>query len=339
MSHDAVAVAVAPPEPPGTGEEPSLSRRQALLRRFPESGALIIFLVVLSVVFASQSPYFMQWQNWLNILQAAAIAGIVAAPGAVLIISGNFDLSVGAGIAFCSVVFADVLQYHGLAAACGVSFACGLAIGLVNGFVVTVLGVNSLIATLGSLGVLQGLAEVITQGNEISINNFAGLGSGRPFWSIPIPVLILIGVIVVFAGVLRYTVFGRSIYAIGANRSAARLAGIRIRRNVMIAFVLSGLAVWGAAVVLSSQITAGSPTDALPLNLTVITAIILGGTALEGGKGGMLGVGLGVVILFAVQNGLDLANINTFWQTVVTGVLLILAVALDRLRVRLSLQG
>jgi ribose transport system permease protein len=336
MSQEAVAVAVAPPEP--TREGQPLSRRRKLLRKFPETGALIIFLIVLSVIFASLSPYFMEWQNWLNILQACAIAGIVAAPGTVLIISGNFDLSVGAGVAFCSVVFADVLQYHGLAAACGISFACGLAIGLFNGFVVTVLGVNSLIATLGSLGILAGLAEVITQGNEISVNNFTTLGSGRPFWSIPIPVLILIGVLIVFAAVLRYTVFGRAIYAIGANRSAARLAGIRLRRNVIIAFVLSGLAVWGAAVILSSQITAGSPTDALPLNLIVITAIVLGGTALEGGKGSMLGVALGVLIIYVVQNGLDLANINTFWQTVVTGVLLIVAVALDRLRARLSVR-
>jgi ribose transport system permease protein len=336
MSQDAVAVAVAPPEP--TGEDKPVSRRRALLRMFPESGALIIFLVVLSAVFTSQSPYFFQWQNWLNILQACAIAGIVAAPGAVLIISGNFDLSVGAGIAFCSVVFADELEYHGLVAALIVSFLCGLAIGIFNGVVVTVLGVNSLIATLGSLGVLQGLAEVITQGNEISVNNFTSLGSGRPFWSIPVPVLILVAVLVVFAGLLRYTVFGRSIYAIGANRSAARLAGIRFRRNVIIAFILSGIAVWGAAVILSSQITAGSPTDALPLNLTVITAIVLGGTALEGGKGSMLGVGLGVVILYVVQNGLDLANINTFWQTVVTGILLIVAVALDRVRARFSVR-
>jgi ribose transport system permease protein len=335
-SQEAVAVAVAPPEP--TSEEQPLPRWRQLLRKFPESGALIIFLVVLSAVFTTQSPYFLEWQNWLNILQAAAIAGIVAAPGAVLIISGNFDLSVGAGMAFCSVVFADELEYHGLVAALVVSFACGLAIGIFNGFVVTVLGVNSLIATLGSLGVLSGLAEVITGGNEISVNNFTGLGSGRPFWSIPVPVLILVGVLVVFAGLLRYTVFGRSIYAIGANRSAARLAGIRIRRNVMIAFVLSGLAVWGAAVILSSQITAGSPTDSLSLNLTVITAIVLGGTALEGGKGNMLGVAIGVVILFVVQNGLDLANVNTFWQTVVTGILLIVAVTLDRLRARLSVR-
>lgn len=323
-----------------TGETAEQARNSARIssafRRLPESAALAIVLIVLCIILSTTSPYFLQWSNWVNILEASAVTGIVAAPGTLLLISGNFDLSVGAGAAFCGVIFAKLLITHGLTIAILAGIGCGLGIGAVNGFIVVVLGVNSLIATLGTLGILQGLADVMTQGNDVPVNGFTGLGSARPLLQIPVPVLILVVVLVLFAVVLRFTVFGRGVYAIGANRGAARLAGIHVGRTVFIGFVLSGLAVALSALILTSQISAGSPSEESTLNLTVVTAIVLGGTALQGGKGTILGMTLGVLILGVVSNGLTLAGVNSFWQSLIQGVLLIAAVALDRLRVKLG---
>ena len=332
------------PQAPERADQPRSGTRTTGLgtvmgRQFPESGALIAFVVILGAIFTALSPYFLQWQNFLDILTAMAIVGIVAAPGTYLIISGNFDLSVGSGVAFCSVVFAVVAQHHGLAAGILVSLGCGLLIGLVNGFVVTILGVNSLITTLGTLGVLGGLAEVLAKGNNIAVNNFTTLGSGRPFLRIPIPVLFLIGILLIFGLGLRYTVFGRAVYAIGSNQIAARLVGIPTRATVFSAFVLSGFCVWLGAIILTSQTVAGSPTAESTLELTVITAIVIGGTALEGGKGSMVGTAIGILLLGVISNGLTLLNVNTFWQDVTQGALLIAAVAFDRLRLKLSGRG
>jgi ribose transport system permease protein len=313
-------------------------------RSVPELTALVAFFVAEIVFFSLKSPYFWHplsasgWDNWLNILTAVAVAGIIAAPATLLLVAGQFDLSVGSGSALTGVLMAYFVAGHGLSIAVGVLLVllAGLGIGLINGFFVTVVGVNALITTLGMLAVLRGLGKVVSGGQTLILGNFGGLGTSRPFWNIPTPVLILVGIFVVFWYLMRYTVFGRSMYAIGANPVAARLTGIRSKRLIFAGFILSGLCTALAGLILTSQLGAASPVASLGLELSVVTAVILGGASLAGGRGTILGTILGLLIIGVLNNGLILLNVDPFWQEVAQGTLLIAAVSFDQLRIRLT---
>lgn len=305
-------------------------------RRLPETAALAAVLVVLAIFFSTQSQYYLTPNNLINILVNAAVIGIIAAPGTLLLVAGQFDLSVGSGAAFIGVVMAWGAAQYGIPTAVLLALAAGLIIGMVNGFAVTVLGINALITTLATLAILRGLGQVIAGGQTLLMPGFSDLGSARPFLDIPVPVLILVAVIVVMALVMKFTVFGRSMYAIGANPIAARLAGIRTKSMIFGGFLLSGLAVSIGGLILVSQLGAASPNAAMGLELSVVTAVILGGASLAGGRGTIVGTVLGVLILGTLNNGLTLMNINSFWQDVARGVLLLAAVGFDQLRLRLT---
>jgi ribose transport system permease protein len=297
---------------------------------------LVVLLVGESVYFASKSPYFFTWNNWLNILTAAAITGIIAAPGTMLLIAGQFDLSVGSGVAFCGMILAVVSNNHGLTVGVLAAVLAGLGLGALNGLLVTVIGVNALITTLGTLAVFRGLTEVVSGGQTQSVNGFSTLGSARPFLTIPLPVIIFAAVVVIFWFILRYTTYGRSMYAIGSNPVAARLVGIRSKLFIFIAFILSGACVALGGLINASQLGSGSPITAQGLELSVITAIVLGGTSLTGGRGTVLGTIVGLLVISAMNNGLVLINVDPFYQDVARGALLILAVSFDRLSSRVS---
>ena len=313
-------------------------------RSIPELAALVTFFVVEVVFFSLKSPYFWHplsangWDNWLNILTAVAVAGIIAAPATLLLVAGQFDLSVGSGTAFTGVMMAYMVAGHGFSTGLAVVLvlAAGLGIGVINGFFVTVVGVNALITTLGMLAVLRGLGKVVAGGQTLILENFSGLGTSRPFWNIPTPVLILAGIFLVFWLMMRYTIFGRSMYAIGANPIAARLTGIRSKRLIFVAFLLSGLCTALGGLILTSQLGAASPVASLGLELSVVTAVILGGASLAGGRGTILGTILGLLIIGVLNNGLILLNVDPFYQEVAQGTLLIAAVSFDQLRIRLT---
>lgn len=303
-------------------------------RRLPETAALAVVLVALAIFFATQSPFYLTPNNLLNILVNAAVIGIIAAPGTLLLVAGQFDLSVGSGAAFIGVVMAWSASQWGIPTAVLLSIAAGLLIGMVNGFAVTVLGINALITTLATLAILRGLGQVLAGGQTLLLSGFGDLGNARPFLDIPVPVLILVAVVILMALIMRFTVFGRSMYAIGANPVAARLAGIRTQSMIFGGFLLSGLAVALGGLILVSQLGAASPNAASGLELSVVTAVILGGASLAGGRGTIVGTVLGVLILGTLNNGLTLMNIDSFWQDVARGVLLLAAVGFDQLRLR-----
>jgi ribose transport system permease protein len=304
-------------------------------RQIPELGALVLILIAVSAFFAIKSPVFLNWDNWLNILTAVAVTGIIAAPATLLLISGQFDLSVGSGAAFCGVVLATTAP-HGLVTAVILTVLAGLALGVLNGFFVTVVGVSSLITTLGTLAAFRGLTQILSHGQTVSLNEFSGLGTARPMFNIPVPVIVFVGVIALFWFMMRYTVYGRTMYAIGSNQLAARLSGLGLKRAVFIGFVLSGLCVTLAGMILTSQLSAASPLAATGLELSVVTAVVLGGASLSGGRGSVLGTTLGLLIIGVLNNGLVLLSVGTFWQDVARGTLLILAVSADQLRRRLA---
>jgi ribose transport system permease protein len=312
------------------------ARDRSLLARMPDTAPLAVLLVAMIVFFSLRSEFFLNYDNFLNILTAMAIAGIIAAPATLLLVAGQFDLSVGSALTFCGVTMAYVTQREGLFLGIVCAVLAGVAIGSINGFLVTVVGVNPLITTLGTLAAFVGLARVLAEGQTLPVGDFSGLGTSRPFLDIPLPVLIFAVVMIAFFLVMRYTVFGRSMYAIGANPVAARLAGIRTGRLIFFAFLLSGVCVALAALINVSQLSAASTNAGNGLELSVITAVVLGGASLAGGRGAIVGTLFGLLVIAVLNNGLTLLNVNSFWQDVARGTLLILAVSFDQLRLRFS---
>jgi len=327
----------AQPSTPEAPAEAEPERRRNWATRVPEEAALIVVLLGLIVFFTIRSEFFLTQDNITNILSAVAILGILSCPATMLLISGQFDLSVASGVAFTSVLLGYGLsQGDSVTAMVALALIAGIAVGVANGFLVTVIGINSIITTLGTLAALRGLAQLRTDGRSIGFTGFTELGLGRPVFSIPWSVFIFAAVVLVSMFTMRFTTFGRSLYAIGANPVAARLAGIRVRRVIFLAFLLSGLAIAVCGMILASETGQASGNAALGLELSVVTAVILGGASLAGGRGTILGTVLGVLILGVINNGLTLLSVSTFWQDVVRGTLLILAVSFDQIRLRLT---
>lgn len=334
MTTDAAAKtpAIPPTDRPSVGTGTIATGRRG--RSVPELAALVVVLGALIVYFSIASEHFLSANNLLNILTAIAVTGILAAPGTILLIGGQVDLSVGAAAALCGVVLGTAIPTLGLPMAIVLALLTGAAVGLINGTLVTVVGVNSLIVTLGGLAAFRGAAFLIADGQTVLVNGFGYLGSGRPFLNIPMPVLLLLAVGLIVFVTLRYSVFGRHVYAIGANPVAARLVGIRSRTVLFLAFVASGVGTAIAGLILTSQLGAAVPNAATGLELTVVTAIVLGGASLSGGRGSLVGTLIGLMIIGVLNNGLTLMNVSSYWQQVASGVLLIAAVSFDRLRER-----
>ena len=207
----------------------------------------------------------------------------------------------------------------------------GLSAGLINGLLITKGHLEPVIATLGTLAVYRGAAFIMTNGAPIGIMSdvFNKIGSGRVM-GIPVPVIILVVVVVAFQIMLTMTQFGRNIYSIGGNSLAARMSGINVNRYKLAIYGLSGLVAGLAGIILTARSNAGQPNSGTGLELEAITAAVLGGTAMSGGKGTVLGTMLGVLILGVLNNGMILLNINQFYQFVAKGALLIIAVLIQR---------
>jgi ribose transport system permease protein len=307
-----------------------------MLSRLPESAALIVFLIAESIYFALRSQYFMSWDNWLNIFTAVAVIGVVAAPGTMLMTAGQIDLSVGSVTAFTSVIIAYFSVHHGLGLSLTIAVLAAIGVGVINGFLVTVLEVNALITTLGTLAAFRGLSNVVANGQTVPVENFSWIGTDRPFANIPVPVILLLLVMAFVWALMRYTVYGRSMYAIGSNPSAARLVGVLSKRFIFFGFILSAAACALSGIILTSQLGVGSGLFGIGMELSVVTAIVLGGASLNGGRGSIVGTLVGLVIIGILNNGLTLTGVNPFWQDVARGTLLIAAVSFDRLRARLT---
>jgi ribose transport system permease protein len=307
-----------------------------MLSRLPESAALIVFLIAESIYFALRSQYFLSWDNWLNIFTAVAVIGVVAAPGTMLMTAGQIDLSVGSVTAFTSVIIAYFTVHHGLGLSLTIAVLAAIGVGVINGFLVTVLEVNALITTLGTLAAFRGLSNVVANGQTVPVNNFSWIGTDRPFFNIPVPVILLLLVMAFVWALMRYTVYGRSMYAIGSNPSAARLVGVLSKRFIFFGFILSAAACALSGIILTSQLGVGSGLFGIGMELSVVTAIVLGGASLNGGRGSIVGTLVGLIIIGILNNGLTLTGVNPFWQDVARGTLLIAAVSFDRLRARLT---
>lgn len=306
-------------------------------RSIPASAPLMAFFVGLFIYFSVASEYFFDIENFRNIAVALAVTGIVCIPGTLLMIAGQVDLSVGSAAAVSGMIMANMVNKHSIAVGLAVALVFGLTLGIINGFLVTVVGVNSLITTLGGLATLYGIALLIGNGQTVMMRNFEWLGTAQP-WGVPLPVVIFTVLAIMGAISLRKSTYGRSLYAIGSNPNAARVVGIRSNRLLFITFVLSSVGAALAGAVLCSQLSAADPNAARGLELEVITAIVLGGASLAGGRGSMFGTILGLCTIGILNNGLILLDVPTFWQRVAQGLMLIIAVSFDSLRQKLNNQ-
>lgn len=294
-------------------------------------------LVLLFILGALLSPSFMQPNNLLSVGQQIAQIGIMAVGATFVIVNGEIDLSVGSTYALAAIS-------TGMAIAAGVAWplailiglGVGVAAGLFNGLAIVLLGVPSFIVTLGTLSVFRGVALLISDGAPISLSStdpgvaeFNLLGQGRLFGIIPMQLLIFAAIAIIGVVLLSRSRFGFNTYAVGGNQEAARLVGIKVKRVKVGAFVLSGLTAAIAGVLGLSFLSYVQGVTGSGLELTVISAVIIGGAALFGGSGTMWGTVIGVAFIGLLQNILNINGISSFWQTVVTGLVIIAAVAAD----------
>jgi L-arabinose transport system permease protein len=303
---------------------------RTILKRLLPLLALAVLVGLLSLLV----PDFLGLRNLRGLLLSVTLVGTIAATMMLVLAMREVDLSVGSIVALSGVLAAVGMSATG-SIALGVlaGLAGGAVVGFVNGVLVAGFKVNSLIVTLAMMEVVRGLAFLASGGESVAIplQDFYVLGSGGMF-GLSWPIWSMIISFSIFGLILKATVFGRNILAIGGNPEAARLAGVPITRVRIIVFTLQGLVAGLAGIILAARITSGQPNTSIGLELAVISACVLGGVSLSGGLATIGGVIIGVFIMGAAQNALNLLNVPTFYQYVVRGGILLLAVVADRLR-------
>ncbi|MFJ1856872.1 substrate-binding domain-containing protein [Streptomyces anulatus] len=312
----------------GTGGGVSVIRRVLL-----DNGALSA-LVVLVVAMSLLSGDFLTTQNLLNVGVQAAVTAILAFGVTFVIVSAGIDLSVGSVAALSATVLAWSATSAGVPVVLAVVLAVltGIACGFVNGALVSYGKLPPFIATLAMLSIARGLSLVISQGSPIAFpESVSVLGDTLGGW-LPVPVLVMIAMGLITALILGRTFIGRSMYAIGGNEEAARLSGLRVKRQKIVIYALSGLFAAVAGIVLASRLVSAQPQAAQGYELDAIAAVVIGGASLAGGVGKASGTLIGALILAVLRNGLNLLSVSAFWQQVVIGVVIALAVLLDTLR-------
>jgi ribose transport system permease protein len=333
--------AATPARAPG-GARKSLRRTSNLVG--VQNLSLIIALIVLCAAIGSRNSNFFLISNVQTIGTTVAIVGILSVVQTVVMLLGGLDISVGSAAGLSSVATAMVFT-SATSAALGilVGLAVGLAVGLLNGLVIVYGRVNAVIATLATYAGLRGLANLISNGRAQGYtggdSTFIFLARGSAL-GIPILVWVFILTAVAVHLMLHYTDVGRNIYAMGGNPTAARLAGININRYIVGSYILAGFVAAVAGVLLTARTGSGQPTSGSQgLELQSITAAALGGVALQGGRGGISGTVLAVILLGVLQNGLTILSVNSFWQDIAQGVLLIIAIVIQQRRRGLRAYG
>lgn len=304
---------------------------KTLLRQREISVLLMLLAVAIYLAFATD--YFLSQRNLMNVGRQASVVAIVALGQALVIIARGIDLSVGSVIGLSAVCSALVMQATGSdALALTAGLAAGLGAGLLNGAMVTRLHINPFIATLGMLSVARGIALLLTGGIPVPYSGWAEwLGAGR-ISGIPVSVVMMFALVVIVHIAASRSVTGREVYAVGDNPKAARLAGIDIARTRMIVFAFSGLLAGLGGIILAGNLASADPNLGMGYELDVIAAVILGGTALSGGRGSIIGVLIGAMLMALLNNAFVLLSISAYWQVVTKGLIIILAVGIDGLR-------
>ena len=292
----------------------------------------VLILLVICVFATILSPSFLSVTNLFNVFKQITVAGIVGCGMTFVILTGGIDLSVGSILGLSGVLASGVLASTGnTAAAVAVSLTVGIACGAVNGFFFFFCGIPPFISTLGMMTLLRGVILVYTKGSPIPIKSdaykFFGKGS---IAGIPVPVIILIIVFLLAHYILTQTSYGRSVYAVGGNREAARLSGIRVKTSEFLVYTLNGLMCGMAGLILTARLGSAQSTSGTGIEMDAIAAVILGGTSLSGGVGFVLPTVVGAMIMGIIDNILTLMNVNPHATNIVKGAVILIAVLVDK---------
>jgi len=302
----------------------------------PKLGILMgLFLMCAALSYLS--PAFLTTSNFINVLRQVSTNANLAFGMTLAILIGGIDLSVGPVLAISGTLAAGLIALSGLPVWLAVllGLGCGTFIGFCNGFIISRTGIAPFIVTLATMQIARGMAYVYTGGNPVScyVDRFNAIGGGH-IGLLPLPVLYTAGVFLVMCFLLYRTKFGRYVYALGGNRNAAVYSGINIDRVQVLVYSIIGFLSAVSGIVLCSRMYSGQPTIGNGFELDAIAAVVLGGTSFSGGTGTLGGTLLGVFVIGILNNGLNLLNINSFWQLVVKGVVILLAVYVDILKKR-----
>ncbi|MEG6513805.1 ribose ABC transporter permease [Desulforamulus ruminis] len=299
----------------------------------------LIFIIICGVA-GLLSEVFFTVNNMLNVARQVSITAIVAAGMTLVILIAGIDLSVGSVLAFTGAIIAGMLSAK---VALPVAILCALLVGLlfgfVNGFFVTKMGVPAFIATLALMVIARGMTLVYTKGYPLVVSetSFSIIGNGK-IWGVPLPILLMILIYALMYWVLRYTSFGRYIYAIGGNEEASRLSGIAVDRIKIAVYGIAGLFSALSATIYTSRLMSAQPTAGVGIELDAIAAVIIGGTSLSGGRGGIVGTLFGALIMGVLDNVLNLMNVSPFYQSIAKGLVILVAVVVDSKFSKLKVQ-
>lgn len=310
----------------------------AQLRHVREINVLIALLIVGALI-SLYTPYFLTTNNLMGVSRAFSLTAIMSIGMVMVIITGGIDLSVGSAMGLASLVTALCFDAgYSSAISIGAGLGVGVGFGLTNGLLITAIGLPPFIATLGTLSIGRGLMYMITHGVPVTPDtpdNFAVLGQGY-VGPVPVPVVIMLTLMVVFALVMRRTRFGRHVYATGGNEQAARLSGVKTGRIKLAVYVLSSTIASLAGIIGFSRYLSAEPASGFGSELDVIAAAAIGGASLAGGVGSVTGAVIGAALVGVIANGVVLLNINTYAQQAITGGVILIAVSLDVLRSRFT---
>jgi ribose/xylose/arabinose/galactoside ABC-type transport system permease subunit len=309
----------------GNAVRPKLTHRAIPFAK--QQLGIVVALLLLLIVSSFLSSRFLSVPNLLNVLRQVAIVGILAIGQTFVILTAGIDLSVGAILGLCVVLFADILQTQSLAIAIPVGLLCGGLMGIFNGVGIAYAGIPAFIMTLGMLTFWRGIAFICTSGTPIPITDATYYYVGNGYLAgVPIPSIILLLTLFVAAFVLHLTPFGRCVYAIGSNEDAAHLSGVPTKQYKLLVYTLCGFCAGIAGMVYSSQLSVGTPIAGEGYELDAIAAVVVGGTSLFGGSGSVFRTFVGTLFIGVLANILNLTGVDPFVQQLAKGALIVIAV-------------
>lgn len=307
-------------------------KNNSFIKMIKGNSGIIAVLVIISVILSIASPVFLTPDNFLSVLRQVSNNMYLALGMTLVIILGGIDLSVGTCVAMCGTLTAGLMVNQGMpmVAAIAIGLALGTAAGCLNGIIIATFKVPAFIVTMAMMNVAKGIAYIYSGGRSIRVSNqvYTGLGTGKLF-GIPLPVVYMVVLIVIFIVLLNKTKFGTYIFAIGGNRESARLSGVPIKKVEIAVFTISGFLAAFAGIVLSARMYSGQPGVGEGYELDAIAACVLGGVSMTGGVGAISGTIFGALVIGIISNGLNLIGLSSFWQLVVKGLIIVLAVIID----------
>lgn len=301
---------------------------------FANKYGVVFALFIIVLIFSLITPYFFSIKNFYGIGLTLSVVGTIAIGQTLCILIRGFDLSVGQIAAFAGISSA-LMAKNGMPylLVLLITLLFGLAAGALNGFLIAKLKINALITTLSFMTIYLGLVYIVSKGYSVTVSDkvFSIIGTTRIFGTVPLPIIILAVLYLIFFIILKYATFGRYIYCLGGNPEATRISGININMVTIVVYTCSGLLAAIAGIILSSRLGAAQTTAGGSYALDSVAAVVLGGTVLSGGKGGVLGSLMGVAIIGVLQNGLIMVNMPIYYQFVATGLVLLVAVLMQQI--------